>query len=285
MALLLNSVELPATEALDGIEWSKGEVYASTPTNKNKNKNSGNNKLPKRLPLIKHASQSSIQSTSSIMSSASSVASTASLMRKKKRSKKIPFLNIVNIDGGNKFIYIFARDVTEWSIADVYHFISKVGGGCFQGFASILRRQQITGPYLLRMTRSQLQNDFSVLDPVIRRQFLREIQSLKKQTGHGPKAEDNKPKTYHSVRHRTKSEIFRQKEIRALMVFFCTFFLCVCTVCCVRLFLAIAIVRIVIYVMLSFNMCWTSPRINKLKKKQLQKEVTKGKTIRGSRVE
>eukprot|EP00484_Ammonia_sp_Unknown_P025758 CAMPEP_0197034562 /NCGR_PEP_ID=MMETSP1384-20130603/12637_1 /TAXON_ID=29189 /ORGANISM="Ammonia sp." /LENGTH=826 /DNA_ID=CAMNT_0042464507 /DNA_START=21 /DNA_END=2501 /DNA_ORIENTATION=+ len=132
------------------------------------------------------------------------------------KAKSVFMFIIVNAET-QQFIYLFTKSVEQWKVENVFDFVRNISNKQFVLFADQLKRKKMDGATMLKLDRKHLQQQYgSFTDPVMRRNFLNEIQELKTQLASGndsdsDKERNNKPRTYHNTHKRTPSEIERNR--------------------------------------------------------------------------
>ncbi|KAI6201066.1 ADP-ribosyl cyclase/cyclic ADP-ribose hydrolase [Aphelenchoides besseyi] len=77
---------------------------------------------------------------------------------------------------GEEVPYKLSQQVPLWTISDVQYWVEKIGFGVFsEKFAS----QMVDGDLLLRLTEKELEEDLSIKSGLLRKRFMRELESLK----------------------------------------------------------------------------------------------------------
>ena len=96
-----------------------------------------------------------------------------------KKTKNVSMMQLP--DGRDAFV--MTQVIHDWNINDVYEWMKHICNGKFKKYAIEFRKNDVDGEKLVEITFNELQDDYGMNDPVVRRQFLREIDHIHKQTG------------------------------------------------------------------------------------------------------
>ncbi|CAJ0579051.1 unnamed protein product, partial [Mesorhabditis spiculigera] len=77
---------------------------------------------------------------------------------------------------GEELPYQLAQQVPCWTTADVQYWVKKIG---FEQYAEAFRENMVDGDLLLHLTERDLEDDLKIHSGILRKRFLRELESLK----------------------------------------------------------------------------------------------------------
>lgn len=77
---------------------------------------------------------------------------------------------------GEEVPYKLSQQVPLWSVADVQYWVTQIG---FELFAGAFAEQKVDGDLLLLLTDEELGNDIGMRSGLMRKRFMRELESLK----------------------------------------------------------------------------------------------------------
>ncbi|GMR42866.1 hypothetical protein PMAYCL1PPCAC_13061, partial [Pristionchus mayeri] len=77
---------------------------------------------------------------------------------------------------GEEVPYKLAQQVPAWTINDVQYWVKKIG---FESFAPAFSQHMVDGDLLLRLTEKELEDDLGIKSGILRKRFVRELESLK----------------------------------------------------------------------------------------------------------
>ncbi|VDN35567.1 unnamed protein product, partial [Gongylonema pulchrum] len=77
---------------------------------------------------------------------------------------------------GEEVPYKLTQQVPCWTIADVQYWVKKIG---FESYAEAFAKHMVDGDLLLLLTEKELEQDLQMTSALLRKRFIRELESLK----------------------------------------------------------------------------------------------------------